>query len=77
MMITPVKSIDFEDFTEGIPSFMCILMMVVTYSISNGIMFGVIFYVVLKTIAGKIKDVNVPTWVLFALFVAKIVVNTI
>ena len=77
MMITPVKSIDFEDFTEGIPSFMCILMMVVTYSISNGIMFGVIFYVVLKTIAGKIKDVNIPTWVLFALFVAKIVVNTI
>ena len=77
MMITPVKSIDFEDFTEGIPSFMCILMMVVTYSISNGIMFGVIFYVVLKTIAGKIKDINVPTWVLFALFVAKIVVNTI
>jgi adenine/guanine/hypoxanthine permease len=77
MMITPVKSIDFDDFTEGIPSFMCILMMVVTYSISNGIMFGVIFYVVLKTIAGKIKDINVPTWVLFALFVAKIVVNTI
>ena len=77
MMITPVKSIDFEDFTEGIPSFMCILMMVVTYSISNGIMFGVLFYVILKLIAGKAKDINVPTWILFALFVAKIVVNTI
>lgn len=76
-MITPVKSIDFEDFTEGIPSFMCILMMVVTYSISNGIMFGVLFYVILKLIAGKAKDINVPTWILFALFVAKIVVNTI
>ncbi len=77
MMITPVKTIDFEDFTEGIPSFMCILMMVVTYSISNGIMFGVLFYVVLKAISGKFKDINFPTWVLFALFVAKIIVNTI
>ncbi len=77
MMITPVKSIDFDDFTEGIPSFMCILMMVVTYSISNGIMFGVLFYVILKLIAGKSKDINFPTWILFALFVAKIVVNTI
>ncbi len=77
MMITPVKEIDFDDMTEGIPSFMCILMMVVTYSISNGIMFGIIFYVVIKALAGKIKDINVPTWILFALFVAKIVVNTI
>lgn len=77
MMITPVREIDFDDMTEGIPSFMCILMMVVTYSISNGIMFGIIFYVVIKALAGKIKDINVPTWILFALFVAKIVVNTI
>ena len=77
MMITPVQSIDFNDFTEGIPSFMCILMMVVTYSISNGIMFGVLFYVILKVLSGKLKDINVPTWILFALFVAKIVVNTI
>ncbi len=77
MMISPVQSIDFNDFTEGIPSFMCILMMVCTYSISNGIMFGVIFYVVLKLLSGKIKDINIPTWVLFALFAAKIVVNTI
>ena len=77
MMISPVQSIDFNDFTEGIPAFMCILMMVVTYSISNGIMFGVIFYVVLKALSGKFKDINVPTWILFALFVAKIVVNTI
>ena len=76
-MITPVREIDFDDMTEGIPSFMCILMMVVTYSISNGIMFGIIFYVVIKALAGKIKDINVPTWILFALFVAKIVVNTI
>ena len=77
MMITPVQKIDFNDFTEGIPSFMCILMMVVTYSISNGIMFGVLFYVILKLLSGKLKDINIPTWVLFALFVAKIVVNTI
>ncbi len=77
MMITPVKKIEFDDLTEGIPAFMCILMMVVTYSISNGIMFGVLFYVVLKAFTGKAKDINAPTWILFALFVAKIVVNTI
>lgn len=77
MMITPVKEIEFDDFTEGIPAFMCILMMVCTYSISNGIMFGVLFYAILKALSGKSKDINVPTWILFALFVAKIVVNTI
>ncbi len=76
-MITPVKEIEFDDFTEGIPAFMCILMMVCTYSISNGIMFGVLFYAILKALSGKSKDINVPTWILFALFVAKIVVNTI
>lgn len=77
MMITPVTEIDFNDFTEGIPSFMCILMMVCTYSISNGIMFGVLFYVILKAFSKKIKDINAPTWVLFVLFIAKIVVNAL
>lgn len=77
MMITPVTEIDFTDFTEGIPSFMCILMMVCTYSISNGIMFGVLFYVILKACSKKMKDINAPTWVLFGLFIAKIVVNAL
>lgn len=77
MMITPVQTIDFDDFTEGVPAFMCVLMMVCSYSISNGIMFGIIFYVLLKAISGKVKDINVPSWILFGLFVAKIVVDTI
>jgi len=77
MMITPVKDIDFDDFTEGIPAFLCFLMMVVTYSISNGIMFGVIFYVLLKACTGKAKKIDVTTWVLFALFIAKMIVDVI
>ncbi len=77
MMITPVKDIDFDDFTEGIPAFLCFLMMVVTYSISNGIMFGVLFYVILKAFSGQAKKIDVTTWVLFALFIAKMIVDAI
>ena len=49
LMITPVKEIDFEDVTEAVPAFLCILMMIVTYSISDGIMFGILSFTIFKT----------------------------
>lgn len=47
-MIKPIKEIDFRDYTEAIPAFITILMMPLTYSISHGIMLGIILYVLLK-----------------------------
>ncbi len=77
MMITPVKDITWDDYSEAIPAFLCIIFMVCACSISDGIMFGVIFYVLCKALGGKVKEINKMTWVLFVLFVAKIVVNAL
>ena len=76
-MMSPVKDIDFEDPTEGVPAFLCILMMICAYSISDGIMFGILSYVILKVCTKKVKDVTPATYVLAVLFIAKIIVNNI
>ena len=77
LMITPVKDIEFEDITEAVPAFLCIIMMVVAYSISDGIMFGILSYTVLKLVTGKSKDLTAMTWVVAALFLAKILITAL
>ncbi|MBQ3317044.1 MAG: NCS2 family permease [Spirochaetales bacterium] len=77
MMITPVTEIDFNDFSEAIPAFLTILFMCCAYSISDGIMFGILSYVIIKACTGKIKSIPVTTWVVAALFVAKIIFKAI
>ena len=76
-MMSPVKDIDFSDPTEGIPVFLCILMMVCAYSISDGIMFGILSYVIIKACSGKAKQITVPTYIVALLFVVKIIINVI
>jgi len=71
MMMTPVKNINFDDFTESIPAFLTIIMMPLTYSISEGILFGVLTYVLLKLLTGKFKDITIVTVVLAVLFLLK------
>lgn len=70
-MISPIKEIDFEDFTEAIPAFFTIIMMPLTYSISDGIVFGIISYVLLKVLTGRAKEVSIATYLVGALFVMK------
>ncbi len=70
-MMSPIKEIDLEDFTEAIPAFLTIVMMPFAYSIAEGIVFGMVSYVVLKTITGKAKDVSVVMYILAVLFVVK------
>ena len=55
MMLEPIVKIPFDDFTESIPAFICIIMMPLTYSISNGILLGMIAYVLINLICGKFK----------------------
>lgn len=71
MMMTPVKNINFDDFTESIPAFLTIVMMPLTYSISEGILFGVLSFVLLKVLTGKFKDISIVTIILAVLFILK------
>ena len=70
LMVSAIKEIDFEDFTEGFPAFMCIIMMPFTYSIANGVAAGIIFYTILKVITGKFQKVH---WMMYLLFVLVVV----
>jgi AGZA family xanthine/uracil permease-like MFS transporter len=71
LMMKPVTSINFDDPTEGIPSFLAIIMMPFAYSVSEGIVYGVLSYVILKVATGKMKEITVVTWILFAVFIAR------
>ncbi len=74
-MMSPIKEIDFDDFTEAIPAFLTITMMPFAYSISEGIVFGIVFYVLLKMFTGRIKEVHKVTFVLAIIFVINIIMN--
>ena len=71
LMMKPVTEIDFSDPTEGIPAFLAIVIMPFAYSIAEGIVFGVLSYVILKLATGKFKDIPIVTWVLFVVFIAR------
>jgi AGZA family xanthine/uracil permease-like MFS transporter len=75
LMLKPVKEIDFDDPTEGIPAFLAIVMMPFAYSIAEGIVYGIFSYVILKAVTGKIKDIPVVTWVLFIIFIARFILR--
>ena len=68
-MMSPIKEIDLEDFTEAIPAFLTIVMMPFAYSIAQGIVFGMVSYVLLKVLTGKYKEVSGIMYVLSVLFV--------
>ena len=73
LMLEPIKYIPFEDFSESFPAFVCIIMMPLSYSISNGILLGMITYVLMNLIMGKAKKVT-PTMIILAiLFVLKFI----
>ncbi|MFR5601698.1 MAG: NCS2 family permease [Lachnospiraceae bacterium] len=72
LMITSITKINFQDYTEAIPAYICIIAMPFMYSISEGISMGIISYVVLNVIAGKKdKKISVLMYVLALLFVIK------
>ena len=71
LMLEPIKNIPFEDFSESIPAFVCIITMPLTYSISNGILLGMISYVLMNLITGKRKKVTPVMTILAVLFVLK------
>ena len=70
-MMSPILNIDFDNYTESIPAFITIIVMPLTYSIAEGIVFGMLSYVLLKVLTGKFKDISVVMVVLAALFILK------
>ena len=71
LMITAVTQIDFDDLTEAIPAYLCLLAMPLLYSISEGIAVGVISYVVINLACGKAKKITPLMYILAVLFVCK------
>lgn len=71
LMMEPVRNIDFDDATEAIPSFICLVMMPLAYSISAGILLGMIAYVLINMICGKFKKLTPTMYILAILFILK------
>ena len=71
MMMQPVTKIDWTNYREALPAFLTIILMPVAYSISDGILIGVIAYVLMNALTGKAKDISVTMWVLAVLFILR------
>ena len=67
-MMSPVKDIVWGDVTEGLPAFLTIVIMPLSYSIAEGIVWGVLSYVVLKLLSGKFKDIPILTYIISVFF---------
>ncbi len=70
-MLSPVKDIPLDDFSESIPAFLTLILMPMTYSISNGILLGLVAYVVLNICSGKVKKISWFMYVLSILVILK------
>ena len=73
LMLTSVAGIDFDDFTESIPAYITIIAMPFCYSISEGISFGVISYVLINLLTGHKDKISILMYVLAVIFVLKYV----
>lgn len=71
MMVAPVHNINWEDYSEAVPAFITMLLMPLTYSISEGIMLGMISYVILNACTGKFKKIGITMWILTILFILR------
>lgn len=70
-MISPIQRTNLEDYAESIPVFLTIIIMPLSYSISEGIAFGMLSYVLIKTFTGRWKEISVVLYILATLFVLK------
>jgi len=77
LMMQQVVDIDWKDPTEGVPAFIAIIVMPFAYSISKGIAFGMIAYVIAKIAGKKAKEIPVATWILAVIFIADIIFEAV
>jgi len=75
MMMHPIVEINFTDFTEAVPCFITIITMPFTASISEGIVLGLLSYVLIKVFTGRFKDISIVMYILAAFFVLKYIID--
>ncbi len=75
-MMSPVKDINWDDYLEAIPAFFTIIMMPLTYSIAEGIAFGMTSYVILHLFTGKAKKVALLTYIITAFFILDFILKS-
>ena len=73
LMLESIVKIPFDDFTESLPAFICVIMMPMTYSISNGILLGMIAYVLMNVVSGNYNKITPAMYILAVLFMLKFV----
>ena len=71
MMMHDIRKVNFQDYITAIPCFVCIAFMPLTYSISDGILMGLISWVLIHVLSGKVKDLNAGMIILAVLFILK------
>lgn len=74
-MISSVAKINFNDMSEGLPAFLTIVFMPFTYSIAEGIVFGMLSFAIIKVFSGRHKDVSATVYVIAVLFLLKIILD--
>lgn len=74
-MISSVVNINFNDMSESLPAFLTMVLMPFTYSIANGIVFGMVSFVIIKSLIGRFKQVSTTMWVIFVLLLLKLVLE--
>ncbi len=75
MMMKSTLNIDWSDIEQAVPSFLTITIMPFSYSISDGIAFGIISFTIIKIVRGKFKEVPILTYILSILFIAFYIVT--
>jgi AGZA family xanthine/uracil permease-like MFS transporter len=75
LLMWKVTEIDFTYATEAIPALLTIIMMPFTYNISEGIIYGILSFVLIKTLTGKGKYVPVATWIISAVFILRFFIH--
>lgn len=76
LMMSEVGKINFQDFSDGLPAFLTIIMMPLTGSIANGFAFGFVSYAFMKTAVGKYKEVSWIMWLVSLAFVVNLVMRS-
>ena len=71
MMLSPIIKIPFNDYSEALPAFLCMILMPLTYSIADGIIIGFISYVIINLLCGKVNKISVSMYIMTVLLCFK------
>ena len=71
LMVSAIVKVNFDDLTDAIPAYLCLIAMPLMYSIAEGIAIGVISYVILNLVCGKSKKITPLMYILAVLFICK------